>query len=107
MAKASLKHIHQFERVDIGTKKSYIVYKCSLPNCATYQTPELTVGKLSLCPSCGEVFVLQRNHLQLAKPHCEDCKNDNHWKRKQKETSREVVSEAFAEILMKHKQSTK
>jgi predicted RNA-binding Zn-ribbon protein involved in translation (DUF1610 family) len=67
------KHIHQYKRADLGVNKEYIVYRCTLPDCGHYLVPKLVEGKESLCPRCGEVFIIEKSHLSLANPHCDNC----------------------------------
>ncbi len=67
------KHIHSYKRVDIGVSKEYIVYRCILPHCSHYIVPTLVEGRESLCPRCGEVFIIGKSHLALANPHCDNC----------------------------------
>lgn len=68
------KHIHQYRRTNIGVKNKYIVYACNLPLCTHYLRPELVEGKLSLCCRCDKPFVMTKEKLRLANPHCDDCK---------------------------------
>lgn len=74
------KHVHRYERVNIGVNKEYIVYRCNLPKCSHYLTPELVKDKLTLCNRCGSEMIMDAFALSLAKPHCHDCterKNKN------------------------------
>lgn len=66
--------VHKYQRVRLG--KKYIVYKCSLPNCAHFIRQELVVGRKSLCCRCGKEFLMTQKSL-LKKPHCEECTRRN------------------------------
>lgn len=67
------KHIHQYKRADIGVSKEYIVYRCVLPDCGHYLVPNLVEGRECLCPRCGDTFIIEKSHLSLANPHCDNC----------------------------------
>lgn len=74
------KHVHKMKRVDIGKKGSYIVYKCMDPLCSWYQSPELALGKMTICWACGSEMILTRDRF-IAKPTCctrkiDQLKND-------------------------------
>lgn len=114
MAKST--HIHQYERRDIGAKKTnskgqdvsntYIVFHCRLPNCFHYLAPDLALGKLSICPYCEEAYQLQRKHLALALPHCDNCKDENHPKVREAQgkvpkEAKKKVSSGLGETLAK------
>lgn len=70
-----VRHIHKYQRVDIAKTpgKSYPVFKCVLPQCSHYITPELVVGKETICWRCDEVFLLTVDLARLVRPHCKDC----------------------------------
>lgn len=53
-------------------KKS--LYKCSLPGCAHKLHADLAIGRKSLCNLCGEEFVMTKESVRLAMPHCDNCK---------------------------------
>jgi hypothetical protein len=101
MAKA--KHIHQYERRDIGKKAPYYVYKCVLPNCPHYISEQLVVGRLSICHYCSEPFEVKQSDLRLVKPHCENCVNEiarsNALKRRNIQ-SQEPVAQGLGEALL-------
>lgn len=110
MAKAhGNQHIHQFTRINIAKKpgKTYLVYRCGLPNCPYYAVPELIIGKLSICPHCDTAFEIRRAHLELVTPHCDECKDPTHWlNRKEKPVKASIeIAEAFADLLLKSQQA--
>ena len=72
------KHTHQFKRINLARSenKPYYVYKCQQTNCPTYYTPELVVGKLSICPRCSETFEIELYHLELVFPYCSNCRRN-------------------------------
>ena len=82
-------HIHQYERVIIGKKGTYIVLKCMLSNCKHFMPdPSLAIGHLSQCPWCSEPFQLNKENILLKKPMCEDCRE---LRKKTLEQLKEVV----------------
>ena len=64
-------HLHKYKRVKLG--KTYTVYKCMKPACNHYIRVELVEGKLCECNRCGEMMLMTKKAMQLAKPHCDDC----------------------------------
>ena len=70
-----MKHIHRYKRVNLATTphKSYLVYRCILPNCNHYLQPALLVGKQANCPRCSETYVITAELARLSKPHCRKC----------------------------------
>lgn len=111
MAKA--RHIHQYERKDIGKKgRPYIIYKCALTNCPHYVPEDLVVGRLSTCPYCSEPFTIKQSDLALVKPHCKDCINEvaraNAAERRVfKENPKAIVSESLGSSLLESIQRAK
>ena len=76
-----MKHIHKYQKKDIGSNKKYEVYKCMIPGCSHYISLKQAEGKLAICHSCNDAFVITRSTLTgssgkpLAKPKCPDCIN--------------------------------
>ena len=70
-----MKHIHRYRRVNLSKTpgRKYPVYRCTLPDCNHYLTPELLVGKWGSCWRCGEKFIITGDLARLAKPHCKKC----------------------------------
>jgi hypothetical protein len=72
-----MKHIHQYKRRDIGAKgKPYLVYACNLPLCSHYLHASLLENKFSLCYRCDKPFLLNKENLKLAFPHCDTCTHE-------------------------------
>jgi len=69
----SQNHIHRYEKVYLGKKRDYEVFRCNLPNCTHYLRKELVKDKISLCNRCGEPMVMDTRAMQLMKPHCVPC----------------------------------
>jgi len=67
-----IKHVHKYFRPKgaYGRKGFYI---CKHASCTHRLHKELLVGKMSICNSCGEEFLLDTYALRLAFPHCEKC----------------------------------
>ena len=80
---AKVTHIHKYQRTTIGSKGKFIVYRCALPDCSHYIPPELVVGRRSLCNSCANEIIINRDDITIGtiKPICEDCKERNRIKR--------------------------
>lgn len=69
-------HIHTYKRVNLRANKSdppYFVYKCQRMLCQHYLPGNLLEGKLAECPRCDKPFKLEKKHLSLVEPHCDDC----------------------------------
>lgn len=68
------KHLHKYQRVNIGSKtKPYLVYRCMKPGCTHYITPKLALNRACECNRCGKIMVLTKEALTLVKPHCAGC----------------------------------
>lgn len=89
------KHLHTYQRV----KGKRDVYKCIHPDCTHFTQKELIVGKRADCPFCHNSFVLSKEALRLAKPHCSTCvvRPD---KRKFKPTMTDSISENLKRFLL-------
>jgi ssDNA-binding Zn-finger/Zn-ribbon topoisomerase 1 len=87
------KHIHKFKKTDIGRKngpndrKKFIVFKCVLPDCTYYIEASLAEGKFCICNRCGNLMILTKAAMKLAKTHCPDC------------TERKVILPDLSEML--------
>ena len=72
-----MKHYHKYQKVLLGKKRDYLVYKCMIPNCKHYTSPELVPGKIALCFRCNQPFVVKhgsvRRGKEMLKLHCEPC----------------------------------
>jgi hypothetical protein len=66
-------HLHKYERVRLGAKGSYVVFRCILPGCPHYIRKELAAGKACLCNRCNSPMVLDSRAMSLQKPHCNAC----------------------------------
>lgn len=84
------RHLHKYNRIrtrakfkragrfaNIMIKEGQLLYACVLPDC-THTTPvdsaRLLIGKIALCSKCNTPFVMTKESILLAKPHCVDCK---------------------------------
>jgi hypothetical protein len=68
------RHVHRYQRDVLG--KSYVIYKCALPDCTHYVPENLVVGRESQCNRCKKNnFIIKRTQdgRILHKPHCEEC----------------------------------
>ena len=74
-----MKHIHRYQKANIGIRKDYWVMKCIKPGCnhytgmSTKNSAPILRGKQAECNRCGEVFLLNKRAIQMANPCCEDC----------------------------------
>ena len=70
-----IKHIHLYRRMDLSNspEKEYLVFKCIKPLCSHYIRVELAFGKLCECNRCHEPMILDKETVQLARPHCQEC----------------------------------
>ena len=99
------KHIHQFQRRAIGKAKDYIVYACVQPNCSTYYSEEMILGKESRCNRCKDkvIFIKRNTSGKIPhKPHCPECtsepKNPNLRRKASKVPHSSVVD--FTKLLL-------
>ena len=94
----SLKHIHKYERTEIGNK-GWVVYRCTLPDCSHYlPSAQMMVGKESICWGVCESTVIysQEDYNQkLKRPMCLSCRD---LRQKQKE-SLQSVPETQMEVM--------
>lgn len=77
---SAVKHTHKYVRRNNGVNKEVWVMACALPTCPHYvymksklSAPQL-VGKVSVCNSCNDEFILDRHSLRLSKPTCKNCR---------------------------------
>ena len=54
-------------------KKPYFVFRCIKPACNSHIPVNRALGKLAECNRCNNPFILDKETVQLAKPHCQDC----------------------------------
>jgi len=66
-------HTHQYKKVKLS-KGGADVYRCMLSNCSHYIPPALLLGRESLCPSCHQVFTIDKYASKRTFPVCEDCR---------------------------------
>jgi len=75
-----MKHIHKYERVDIGVRKSHIVWRCILKDCTHYLRAPMLIGKSCICWGCGQPMIIKGPVSKLqVRPVC--CrKKSKDWK---------------------------
>jgi hypothetical protein len=76
MGKRVANHLHRYRKVDLARKKGtepFIVLKCMKPACYHYVPLNLAEGKLCECNRCGESMILNKESMQLSRPHCISC----------------------------------
>jgi len=78
MTKAA-NHIHRYKKVDIGSEKEYLVYRCMKPACSHYIPIHLSEGKMCECNRCFEPMIITKATLSasgkkpMTRPHCGNC----------------------------------
>lgn len=72
MAKKVHKGAHKYRRTKLSPSTDTVIYRCVLPDCSHYILPHLLKGKKSICWRCRpeHEFVIEREHQNMAKPHC-------------------------------------
>jgi hypothetical protein len=75
------KHTHKYFRDDIGIKKSYIVYRCAVPDCYHYIPENQIIGRKSICFRCGDEFVVSHLLAKQTCPNCDSVRGNPNWKR--------------------------
>ena len=83
-----MNHTHKYVRIYVGRNKR-VEYKCALPGCVHKVRAEYIVGRISLCNRCEKEFVLDKENVRLAKPHCLNCTK----------TKKEISVSAVADYL--------
>ncbi len=71
---ASKCRVHKYHRRKFSSTK---VWACALPDCSHFMPKhleDLIEGKRSICHSCGEEFILDKNSLKDDNPNCDDCR---------------------------------
>ena len=69
---AKKKHVHKYRRTTLGMKK-WKIFRCIKPGCSHYIDAGLIIGKISVCPRCGDPFIIDKSLSLLALPHCHEC----------------------------------
>ena len=74
-----MKHTHRYQRVNLASLpgKTYLVYRCTLPDCNHYIRPELLFGKKCNCYKCGKDFIVSKSHYALAPTKSVDATGSN------------------------------
>ncbi len=70
----SKNHVHRYAKRELST---YKVFACTLSDCSHYQPrhmESMLEGRRSLCTSCGEEFILNRDSMKEDEPRCDDCR---------------------------------
>lgn len=71
----SRRHVHKYHQVPLNANR---VWACALPNCNHYMPDHMSSmvpGKMSICHSCDEQFVLDSDAMKQTRPFCIDCRN--------------------------------
>ena len=63
-------HLHIYKRVK-GSRNEYM---CQDPDCTHKIQKKYMLGKRAACGICGKSFIITRQSLRLAMPHCDECK---------------------------------
>lgn len=97
----SKKHIHKYRKV-IQQPSGRIIWKCDLPDCSHYTTPELAAGKTSICFTCDEEFVLTKALMsQRVKPSCINCRRGNKKPRREDKSITSVLNTRVEDLVNK------
>jgi len=72
-AKTKEVHVHRYRRTTLTPQSRTVVFRCTLPDCSHYVYPNMYKGRNCVCWRCGSVFVIEREHSRMAKPHCSAC----------------------------------
>jgi len=70
------KHIHMYKRENLTRnpeKKPYMVFRCIKPTCNHHIPLDRALGKIAECCRCNEPFIIDKETIKLAKPHCQNC----------------------------------
>ena len=76
----SIVHTHTYVRYK--SRPGY--FRCDSPDCTHFIDKESVLGKISLCTTCGEQFLLSREDLKRARPKCLNCSNTKKAKQHKK-----------------------
>lgn len=98
---ASKKHTHKYKKV-IQKPSGRTIWACALPDCSHYTTPELVVGKKSICFTCDEEFVLTKALMsQRVRPSCAPCRFKNAKPRQENKELTSVLNTRVEDIVDK------
>ena len=90
----TIKHFHKYEKVELGgerivrvpnssgrlvkklvkTDRGYPVFKCRVPGCTSYKPIASVLSEKVICWHCGEVLVMDKQHLSMTKPIHDYCR---------------------------------
>ena len=70
--KTNKNHLHRYQRFTLKDSGKDI-FRCVLPGCRHYLFEQFALGQHSECNRCAREFVLNRENMELRKPHCIDC----------------------------------
>ena len=62
---------HKYERFKQGN--GAFIWKCILPDCGHFLRRDMIYGRMSICPRCGDEYIMDRRAMELNKPHCREC----------------------------------
>lgn len=69
--KKEMHQVHKYKRVT--TDKDKEIYKCVLPGCPHYISPDLVLGRFSECWECKMTFIMNEKSITRLKPKCNTC----------------------------------
>lgn len=93
--------VHKYRKVK-QKPSNRTIYKCMLPNCRHYTTPELVLGMESICWSCEKSFVLTKALLsQKVMPTCISCRRGNKKIRREQNEVTSVIDTRIEDIVNK------
>jgi hypothetical protein len=93
-------HTHKYERINIGSRQPYIVYRCVL-DCPHYVREVEIVGRSAACWRCGRTFTITEALAIKKRPHCGACTRGEKSGAKEARTETVKGTESVEELLKK------
>lgn len=72
----SKKHVHKYHKTYPNTRRNEPIWACALPDCTHFMPHNVSQhvpGKVSICWSCGNEFILDEDNMKVDQPVCFNC----------------------------------
>lgn len=73
MGAKSKEHSHKYEKIDMGRRNPWPVFKCLLPACRHFIPIKMAIGYMNKCWNCHKTFAIGKRNLAQVHPTCNEC----------------------------------
>lgn len=73
MGAKSKEHSHKYEKIDMGRRNPWPVFKCLLPACRHFIPIKMSIGYINKCWECNKSFAIGKRNLLQVHPTCNEC----------------------------------